>query len=615
MMGTTKNENHKMLTKANKPKLLTKASKHKLLTNLKATEPTRQTRMTRKVLTKANLDTNKNKRAKKLKTAHDDDTQKEHLPPLLWANTHPTTQHNTQEIMSRRSNSGSKAKTLKISESPALTLVGLPLHHEYYSPGSNADNMKSAEQWAKKMRNNGHIFTQSDNNIKELMNISNGSKVNPDKKHFIMMKENYIPDIVVLTIEDINVLHYKHLHAIHTNINTAAGHIITNFGLPEEAFPATYNETWKTVEAWVKNPQNRQEFTAVLCPVYRSLIHIIYPAEVLATNKHFATPNNLFWEKYDKGGVGYRDPMYANALYRTGQLLNEYSQERITNGFEALPFLQLHTVNVKHLEVSFKGEGPFPQKFFKEYAEIQEEKRKTAFAATSKSKNKTQEGTYSSEHCDLGRVRLVVDCDLPHNTPPFEIKKDIKHDRSPAMYSTINSMIGINSSPARPYSLNSTKTKLDSAVMTSRLYAPPNKTGLPTEQHLKYHVEGQGDIEHRKLPGTWPSGMKTIHLPTADLMRLFYMTIFRWAPIPSAIEPEPFEPLITKDQDHCAQCHGKISYAFIELNYDGSTYYVVKTANSFVLCGHGCYIHAKCVDAFLKAVCSTPDDMLASCRY
>jgi hypothetical protein len=115
MMGTTKNENHKMLTKANKPKLLTKASKHKLLT--KATEPTRQTRMTRKVLTKANLDTNKNKRAKKLKTAHDDDTQKEHLPPLLWANTHPTTQHNTQEIMPRRSSSASVQRP-KPSKSP-----------------------------------------------------------------------------------------------------------------------------------------------------------------------------------------------------------------------------------------------------------------------------------------------------------------------------------------------------------------------------------------------------------------------------------------------------------------------------------------------------------------
>jgi len=74
----------------------------------------------------------------------------------------------------------------------------------------------------------------------------------------------------------------------------------------------------------------------------------------------FLTMDNLYWEKFDKGGAGIFDLEYTNMFTTLTQFVDNFTRKQFENGIDkGYKILPLGKIQSNHYKVSFYGDSAF----------------------------------------------------------------------------------------------------------------------------------------------------------------------------------------------------------------------------------------------------------------
>jgi len=167
----------------------------------------------------------------------------------------------------------------------------------------------------------------------------------------------------------------------------------TNTGPVNLTYAAAYN----LCEGWILHPLARITIDAWM--------EELILAMKLLPEAGFLNMDNLYWEKFDKGGVGIFDLEYTNMLTTLTQFVNNFTRKQFKNGIDkGYKILPLGKIQRNHYKLSFDGDSAFLTKHHGAYVQSQYTLRECAYNQK-KATQTNPYATYSSSLTSLGQGR------------------------------------------------------------------------------------------------------------------------------------------------------------------------------------------------------------------
>jgi len=294
------------------------------------------------------------------------------------------------------------------------------------------------------------------------------------------------------------------IHEVCANISSQRDS--TNPGPVHPTYAAAYN----LCEGWILDPLAR----ITIDPWMEELIL----AMKLLPDAGFLNMDNLYWEKFYKGGAGIFDLEYTNMLTTLTQFVNNFTRKQFENGIDkGYKILPLGKIQSNHYKVSFDGDSAFLTKHHGQY--VHPQYTLCEFAYNQKKATQTNPyATYSSTLTSLGQGRRVGG---------FELVAQKTAKNRGDLYSSTQIVWGLE-----PYNMDDSMPGVGGALVLTKTFQSGSENDVLSKECMQFYTN-QRYLQYRVFKGVVAFGQTPGGMGNADIGHIQLNTGLRYALFPS----------------------------------------------------------------------------------